>query len=110
MNEVERAIKKFQQSPSPVILSSAEHKALCTYYGAIRPDDYEHPFMGKVITIREPEFENDGAFELPISTFLPAPEPENHFVAPLADELDRYATEFPPDEDDDYIPDENPFA
>lgn len=113
MSDVEKAVKKFRESPSPVTMTPAEHLALCSFYGAIRVGDYENPFMGKVIQIREPEFgqyESD-SFELPIETFVAEPEVEERILPPLADSLDELTVpELPYDEDDASEIEENPFA
>jgi hypothetical protein len=114
MSDVEKAVKKFRDSPSPVIMTPAEHLALCEHYGAIKPNDYENPFMGKVIQIREPQFaglESD-VYESPIDTFIPPEEEEPHFIPPLADDLDELTVpELPSeyDDEDQEIP-EDPYA
>ncbi len=111
---VDRVVRKFRESPSPVLLTPQEHKDLCSFYGAIIPNDYENPFMGKVIQIRELEFdpyEGSGQVDLPIGdTFIPQPEPESDYIAPLADDLYAQTSEPEDEYDENEVIDEDPNA
>lgn len=117
MNEVDHIIRKFRDSPSPVVMTPAEHRAFCSYYGAVKSNDYANPFMGKVIEVREPEWKMpnpdellEEEYEAPVEE-RPAPEEEEkHFVPPLVEGLD---TSFPEEEEGEQDEDditEDPFA
>ncbi len=95
MNETDRIVKKFRDAPGPVVvMTPAEHQAFCLFYGAVKPNDYGNPFMGKIIEIREPEFVDEmpimpeEAYEAPIGpTFIPEDDELDTFLPAPVDDL-----------------------
>lgn len=122
MSIEERAAQKFRSSPSPVQFTKEEYLAFCRVYGVVQPNNYEDPFMGKVITIRESEFDTlspqsfdaapleDGDYSDPHATFIAeATQEPDPFMASLIPELDDVAEEEDEEPTDDII-EEDPYA